>query len=171
MIDRLPGFHHTEIQGSYLTREGIVYSTILHATDLSQSHFKFCQEAVEFAKHFNARLYLLHVIQPPASLQVAQGLGFAEFDAPVKDNAQTVMEVLGDSLGIPSSQLLVEVGAIKLTILNKAEALGSSLIIIGSHTPNHLPSFLGSTAHAIVHHAKCDVLTLRSDARMPIEPV
>lgn len=140
-----------------------MYSTILHATDLNQDHFKLCQNAVEFAKHFNARLYLLHVIQPPTSLQIAQGLGFAEFDKPVIDNAQTVMNVLGDSLGIPENQLLVEVGSIKTNILNKAEELGCSLIIIGSHTPNHLPPYLGSTAHTITHHAKCDVLTIRTE--------
>ena len=140
-----------------------MYSTILHATDLNQDHFQLCQNAVEFAKHFNARLYLLHVIQPPASLQIAQGLGFAEFDKPVKDNAQTVMSVLGDSLGIPSNQLLVEVGSIKVNILNKAEELGCSLIIIGSHTPSHLPPYLGSTAHAVSHYAKCDVLTIRNE--------
>ena len=138
-------------------------STILHATDLSQCHYTLCQEAVEIAKCFHAKLYFLHVIQPPATLQIAQGLGFAEFDAPVKDNAQTVMKVLGEALKIPDEQLFVEVGSIKFTILNKAKELGCDLIIIGSHTPSQLPAFLGSTSHAIVQHAKCNVLTLRTE--------
>ena len=144
-----------------------MYSIILHATDLSQNHFKLSQQAAEIAKHFNAQLYLLHVVQPPASLQLAQGLGFAEFDKPIKDDAQTVLNVLGEALNIPSERLFVEIGAIKFSILNKAEELGCSLIIIGSHTPSHLPSFLGSTAHAVVSHAKCDVLTLRTDEDIP----
>lgn len=140
-----------------------MYTTILHATDLSQNHYELSQKAAEIAHKFNAKLYLLHVIQPPTSMQIAQGLGFADFDAPVKDNAQTVMNILGDALSIPPSQLLVEIGSIKHTILNKAEELGCGLIIIGSHTPSHLQPFLGSIAHAIVHHAPCDVLTLRTD--------
>lgn len=140
-----------------------MYTRILHATDLSQLHFKMCQKAVEIAKCFNAQLYLVHVIQPPATLQLAQGLGFAEFDVPVKDNAQTVMNVLSEALKIPTDQLFVEIGSVKHTILNKAEELACDLIIIGSHTPSNLPSLLGSTAHAVVHHAKCDVLTLRAD--------
>ena len=140
-----------------------MYSIILHATDLSQYHFEICQQAVEIAKRFNAKLYLLHVIQPPASMQIAQGLGFAEFDTPVKDNAQVVMNVLGEALGIPTEQQLVEVGSVKQTILTKAETLGCGLIIIGNHAPTHLPPFLGSTAYSIVHQAHCDVLTLRTE--------
>jgi nucleotide-binding universal stress UspA family protein len=140
-----------------------VYSIILHATDLSEYHYELSQRASKIAQCFKAKLYLLHVIQPPTTLQVAQGLGFAEFDAPVKDNAQTVMNVLGDALRIPATQLLVEVGSIKHTILNKAQELGCELVIIGSHTPSHLPPFLGSIAHNIVQHAHCDVLTLRTN--------
>lgn len=140
-----------------------MYTTILHATDLSQYHYELSQKAADIAQLFKAKLYLLHVIQPPTSMQIAQGLGFADFDAPVKDNAQTVMNVLGDALSIPSAQLMVEVGSVKHTILSKAEELGCGLIIIGSHTPTHLEPFLGSIAHAVVHHAHCDVLTLRTN--------
>ena len=70
--------------------EGIMYTNILLATDLSENHFHMCEQAVEIAKCFHAKLYLLHVIEPPASLQLAQGLGFAEFDHPVKDDARAV---------------------------------------------------------------------------------
>jgi universal stress protein A len=139
-----------------------MYTTILHATDLSENHFHMCQQAVDIAKCFHAKLFLMHVIAPPASLQLAQGLGFAEFDHPIKDDAETVMRTLGEALNIPVKQQLVDIGSIKMCILNKVEELACNLIIIGSHTPNKLPSFLGSTAHAIVHHAACDVLTLRS---------
>jgi len=139
-----------------------VYSTILHATDLSQHHYNICQQAVNIAKRFDAKLYLLHVMQPPASLQIAQGLGFAELDAPIKEEAQIVMNLLGETFEIPEEQLLVEVGSIKHTILNQSKSLNCGLIIIGSHTPTHLPPFLGSTAYSIIHNAECDVLTLRT---------
>ncbi|MCX7116489.1 MAG: universal stress protein [Legionellales bacterium] len=138
------------------------YAHILHATDLSQNHFKMCQQAVEIAACFHAKLYLMHVIEPPPTLQLAQGLGFAEFDHPLKEDAISVMHVLGDALNIPLQQQFVEVGSIKMHILDKVKELGCDLIIIGSHTPSRLPAFLGSTAHAIAHHAACDVLTIRS---------
>lgn len=139
-----------------------MYTHMLHATDLSENHFQMCQQALEIAKRFNAKLYLLHVIEQPVTLQVAQGLGFAEFDNPVKDDAQTVMAVLGEALNIPLEQQFVEVGSIKTHVLNKVAELGCTLIIIGNHGPTKIPTFLSSTAHLIVHEAKCDVLTLKA---------
>ncbi len=139
-----------------------MYTNILHATDLSEHHFEMCRKAVDIANCFHAKLYLLHVIEPPTSLQLAQGLGFAEFDHPMKDDAETVMRVLGEALKIPVDQQCVEIGSIKMNILDKVKELACNLIIIGSHTPSKLPAFLGSTAHAVSHHAPCDVLTLRT---------
>jgi universal stress protein A len=139
-----------------------MYTTILHATDLKENHYDLCQKAVEIARCFNAKLHILHVIEPPASLQIAQGLGFAEMTTPIRDDAFTVLNVLGESLGIPKAQQHVEVGSIKTHVLDKIRDLGCDLLIVGSHDPNdHLPTFLGSTAHATVNHARCDVLTVR----------
>ncbi len=90
-----------------------MYTHILLATDLNENHFAICQQAVDIAKRFHAKLFLLHVIEPPATLQLAQGLGFAEFDTPIKTDAETVMAALGDALNIPSEQQFVEIGSIK----------------------------------------------------------
>ena len=138
-----------------------MYNHILLATDLSENHFEMCQQAVNIAKSFNATLFLLHVIEPPPSLQLAQGLGFAEFDTPIREDALTVMSVLGEALNIPIDRQFVEIGSIKVHTLQKVDELNCELIIIGSHTHSKLPAFLGSTAHAIVHQAPCDVLTMR----------
>lgn len=138
-----------------------MYKNILFATDLDDNHFEICQQAVEIAKRLDAKLFLLHVIEPPASLQLAQGLGFAEFDTPTKEDAQTVMAVLGEALGIPAEQQLVEIGSIKTHVLDKAHVLSCDLIIIGQHTHRKLPSFLESTAHHILRDAQCDVLTIK----------
>lgn len=140
-----------------------MYKNILHATDLSENHFDMCQKAAEIARCFHAKLFIIHVIQAPASLQIAQGLGFAELEKPMMDDAIAVMRTLGDALNIPSDQQRVEVGSIKQHILHAIKEFCCELVIVGSHTTSHLPNFLGSTAHAIVHHASCDVLTLRND--------
>lgn len=139
-----------------------MYTTILHATDLKENHYELCQKAAEIAKSFGATLHLLHVIEPPASLQIAQGLGFAELSKPIRDDAYTVLQVLGESLNIPSTHQHVEVGSIKMHVFDKIRDLGCDLLIVGTHDPSdHVPAFLGSTAHAMVNHARCDVLTLR----------
>lgn len=147
-----------------LLSEAIVYTTILHATDLSESHFDICKKALDIANKFDAKLHLLHVISPPTSLQLAQSLGFAELANPVKDDAQTVMSLLGEALKIPPEQQHVEIGSLKVHILEKVKALHCGLIILGSHTPSAVPAFLGSTAYAMLHHAPCDVLTLRASS-------
>lgn len=138
-----------------------MYTHILHATDLNENHFDMAKKAVEIAKKFNAKLFLLHVIEPPATLQLAQGLGFAEFDSPIRNDAQSVLAVLGEALKIPIEQQFVEVGSIKTHVMDKVKELGCTLIIIGSHTPTKLPAFLDTTARDILHDAKCDVLTLK----------
>ena len=139
-----------------------MYHKILHATDLGGNHYKMCEQAAEIAKIFNAKLHLIFVIEPPASLQLAQGLGFAEFDRPIKTDADEVMKLLGDAINVPEKCQYIEIGSVKHQIINKAKELGCDLIIVGSHTPSNLPAFLGSTAHAVVNHASCDVLTLRA---------
>lgn len=138
-----------------------MYNNMLHATDLRENHFHMCQQALDIAKCFHAKLYLLHVIELPPSLQLAQGLGFAESYRPIKDDAIAVMQTLGEALQIPTEQQIVTVGSIKMNVLETVTALNCDLIIVGSHSPSKLPAFLGSTAHAVVHHARCDVLTLR----------
>jgi len=138
-----------------------VYTTILHPTDLRENHFEMCKQATQIATFFNAKLHLLHVIEPPSTYQLAQGLGFAEIGVPAKEDAQMVMKYLGDALNIPAEQLHVEVGSVKTHIIDMITNLGCNLVIIGSHTPSAVPAFLGSTAYAVFHQAPCDVLTLR----------
>ncbi|MBP6918714.1 MAG: universal stress protein [Legionellaceae bacterium] len=136
--------------------------TILHATDLSENHFKMCERAVDIAKQLNAKLYLLHVIETPPSMVLAQGLGFVEIERPepLVLDAKSVMGVLGETLAIPKNQLLVELGSAKVHILQKATDLACQMIIIGHHSDSK-SAFLGNTARGVVDEALCDVLTLR----------
>ena len=134
-----------------------MYHSILYATDLNDEHTCLAEKAAKLAKQLQAKLYLLHVIELPASIQLAQGLGFTELVKPAKDDAITVLSLLGDSLGIPSAQQFVEIGSVKEHILQKTQELSCQLIILGKHS-----SLLGGTSHAVTNHAPCDVLILRT---------
>jgi nucleotide-binding universal stress UspA family protein len=138
-----------------------MYTNILFATDLLNEHSHLTSKAAAIAKQFHATLFLLHVIELPASIQLAQGLGFTELANPAKDDAQTVLSLIGETLNIPAKHQFVEIGSVKEHIFNKVKELNCELIILGSHASTGLNSFLGSTAHATVNHAPCDVLTLR----------
>ncbi|MDF1645412.1 MAG: universal stress protein [Legionellaceae bacterium] len=139
-----------------------MYTHILHATDLSETHFELCEQAVALSKKLGASLSLIHVIETPVSLQVSQGLGFSEISTPVKDDAEIVMHVLGDALHLPKSQLFVETGPVKQCVLEKLTELHCDLLVIGSHRPHDLSELLGTTARSLVEHAPSDVLTLRT---------
>ncbi len=139
-----------------------MYKNILHATDLSDTHFDLCEQALEIAKRFDAQLYLIHVIDAPMTLQVAQGLGFAEMGPPAKQDAEIVMQVLGDALHLPSHHVFVETGSVRTHVLEKLTELRCDLLIIGSHTPHELSEILGGTARSLVEHAPSDVLTIRT---------
>jgi len=139
-----------------------MYTNILFATDLLDKHKHLTERASLIAQHFNATLYLLHVIELPTSYQVAQGLGFTELVNPAKDDAQTVLSLIGESINVPTSQQFVEIGSVKDIIFKKVKELNCQLVIIGSHSTHGLESLLGSTAHAITNRAPCDVLTLRA---------
>ncbi len=138
-----------------------MYTNILFATDLLNEHNHLTEKASAIAKKFGAKLFLLHVIELPTSFQLAQGLGFTELANPVKDDAQTVLSLIGENFNIPLEQQFVEIGSVKEHIFNKAKELNCQLVIIGSHATKGLHSFLGSTANAVINHAPCDVMTLR----------
>lgn len=139
-----------------------MYTNILFATDLLTKNDNLNKKAAQIAKQFNATLYLLHVIELPASIQLAQGLGFTELANPSKEDARTVLSLMGENLGIPESQQYVEIGSVKEIILQKMKDLKCQLIIIGSHSTSGVEYLLGSTAHAIINRSSCDVMTLRS---------
>ena len=56
---------------------------------------------------------------------------------------------------------IVRYGAIYPEVLAEAEDWGADLIIVGSHRPGMATYLLGSSAAAIVRHAKCSVLVVR----------
>jgi nucleotide-binding universal stress UspA family protein len=139
-----------------------MYTNILFATDLLTEHNHLTEKAVAIAKQFHATLYLLHVIELPTSIQLAQSLGFTELANPAKDDAQTVLSLIGENFNIPPEQQYVDVGSVKEHIFSKVKELDCQLVIIGSHSRSSgLHSFLGSTAHATLNHAPCDVFILR----------
>lgn len=138
-----------------------VYKNILHATDLKQNHYTICEQSIEFARAIKASIHIIHVIDPPPFLQLAQSLGFAEIIKPVKEDAQSVLNILSESFKLDLENFHVAIGSVKTEVFNCAKQLGSDLIVIGNHETGSLSSFLGSNAYSIITHAPCAVLTLK----------
>ena len=137
-----------------------MYKNILYLTDLAKEHYAMCEKAVIIASKFKAKLHLLHVIELPPTLQLAQGLGFAEFDSPeqIRNDAEAVMKTLGEALTIPVNQQHVAVGSIKGQVCELVKNLNCGLLIVGRHHNPYLPAWLEHTAYDVLQNVSCDVL-------------
>ena len=75
--------------------------------------------------------------------------------------AQARLAKMAENLGIPKDLQWVEVGNPKAEIVRVASEKAVDLIVIGTHGRHGIAVLLGSTASSVIHHAGCDVLTVR----------
>lgn len=140
------------------------YKHILITTDLSEYTDKVADHAMALAKRGQAKVSLVHVVEHTPIVY-----GGGEFSVPLDINleetlveqATLALNALGKRVNIPEADRYVLTGSIKLAVLKLAEQLKVDLIVVGTHGRHGVERILGSTANAILHAAKCDVLTVR----------
>lgn len=139
------------------------YNHILLAVELETDCDDFpIQRALALSKEFNAKLSLIHAVEHMSSYGAAYGIAAgADIEEMLLENAKEAMSKLGQKFGVPESQQIIKIGPAKLVILEQAEEMKADLIIVGSHGRHGVRLLLGSTANAILHGAKCDVLAIR----------
>lgn len=137
-----------------------MYKHILFATDLSEDSDFVINKVQGMRGYTGAKLSLIHVVEPLPGYSYAY-LGIEDIEGQLIEEARSGVAKLGQKLNVNAKDQLVEVGPTKSKILHAAETHGVDLIICGSHGRHGLSLLLGSTANAILHGAKCDVLTVR----------
>jgi universal stress protein A len=137
-----------------------MYKRILFATDLTEETEYVIERVRSMCGYTGATLALVHVVEPLPGYSYAY-LGIEDIEGQLIDEARQSIEKLGGRLMVNKNDQFVEVGPTKTKILKIAEDVGADLIICGSHGRHGLSLLLGSTANAIIHGAKCDVLTVR----------
>ncbi len=137
-----------------------MYKHILFATDLSEDSDFVINKVQGMRGYTGAKLSLIHVVEPLPGYSYAY-LGIEDIEGQLIEEARSGVAKLGQKLNVNAKDQLVEVGPTKSKILHAAETNGVDLIICGSHGRHGLSLLLGSTANAILHGAKCDVLTVR----------
>lgn len=137
-----------------------MYKHILFATDLSDDTEYLISKVRAMRSLTNAKLSIIHVVEPLPGYSYAY-LGIEDIEGQLINDAKTGISKLGEQLSVTPDQQFVEVGPTKSKILSIAETAGVDLIICGSHGRHGLSLLVGSTANAILHGAKCDVLTVR----------
>lgn len=138
------------------------YKKLLVAVDFEPKSQQFLLERVKQLKQlFNPEIYLLHAVE---YVIYADPYGLApqvELEESLFKQATTALQAASQDLGLPDSHILIKKGFAKNLILEEAENLKVDLIVVGSHAQSTIRWVLGSTTNAVLHRAKCDVLTVR----------
>lgn len=137
-----------------------MYKHILFATDLSDDTSYIIEKVRTMRSLTNAKLSLVHVVEPLPGYSYAY-LGIEDIEGQLIEEARTSLAKLGEQLNVDKKDQWIEVGPTKSKILGVAQDAGADLIMCGSHGRHGLSLLLGSTANAILHGAKCDVMTIR----------
>lgn len=139
---------------------------ILFPTDFSEGAMSALPYAVEMAKTYGAKLYLLHVIY---DIVTASGLHVPHTSVDkmyeeMLENAQKELERFGlkHREGLNNVEYSVKRGVPYEEILKFAKDNDIDLIVIGTHGRKGLDRVLfGSTAERVVRNSTCPVLTVR----------
>lgn len=137
-----------------------MYKHILFATDLTEETEYLLNKVRTVCSLTKAKLSLIHVVEPLPGYSYAY-LGIEDIEGQLINEARQAIEKLGAQLNVNANDQFIEVGPTKTKILKVAEEINADLIVCGSHGRHGLSLLLGSTANAILHGAKCDVLTVR----------
>jgi universal stress protein A len=139
------------------------YRKVLVAVDLSPEARSVLARACELRGLYGSELYLIHVVEP-----IVLGGDYdlvpvmpVEIEETLLQRAKGYLGMLVGEMKIADVQQSVEVGSVKHEILRFAEEQDCDLIVIGAHGRHGVATLLGSTANAVLHGTKCDVLCVR----------
>lgn len=137
-------------------------SNILVPLDFSEMSLKALRYAVPFAKQFNAKITLVHVVELMAytpELPYPPALPLDQTEE-VKAELEKIREA-NVPAGIPVD-VVVRHDFAADAVIDVASRMNADLIITATHGRTGLKHvFLGSVAEKIVRHAPCPVLVVR----------
>ncbi|WP_193222026.1 universal stress protein [Amylibacter sp. SFDW26] len=135
-----------------------MYSKIL--IPIAPDHLGHVAAALELAEVLRAKdgkIILMSAIEAaPAHMQ-----SHMPDDYLIKEKAEAVAKLQKDADGHGNTEVMVVTGKPSGSILEHAKLTNSDCIIIGSHKPDYMDYFIGSTAARVVRHAQCSVHVIR----------
>jgi universal stress protein A len=144
------------------------YSHVLVAVDFSEFSERAAVRAAEIADLDRASLTLLHVIDYfpedlPVDLIAPEDVDPAEY---LENECRVKLTDLAGRVGYAAAMPLVTFSthSARHEIVPISEQQGADLVVIASHGRRGIADYVGSTAHAVIHGARCDVLVIRAGA-------
>lgn len=136
------------------------YQHILVATDFSDKCGTTLDAAQHQAKLHGAKLSIAHFIEPLPATAFSY-TSAVDVEKQRSENATKNLKEVAGKFDVPEQDQYTMEGLPKSGITHLAKEIGADLIVVGSHGHNPILKLLGSTAHAVSHHAHCDVLIVR----------
>lgn len=135
-------------------------------TDFSESANVAIDHAVDIAKHFNADIFLIHVLETGAYQGIFAPSKKTEYDE--MEQAQIKLQddahKLEQQTGLNVSQRVVS-GRINEEIVKAVKEANADLIIMGTHGRSGWEDlFVGSNAFKVVTRSECPVLSIQKSA-------
>jgi len=142
------------------------FDKILTAVDFSENSDRAFEYALTLAAKFDAELTIMHVVNEPVDLRgfYVPHISFEQLEKEIEDGAMKMMEdFCSMRLGTFTNYKTTIVTGIPYDEINrKADEIGASLIVLGTHGRRGLDHLIfGSTAERVVRSANCPVMTIR----------
>lgn len=139
---------------------------ILFPTDFSEGSFHALPYAVDLTKHYNARLYILHVVYDvfKATDTHIPHISADELYVEISEWANKEIDTccIEEIRGLSNVEKIVLKGIPHEEIMKYAAEKQIDMIIIGTYGKKGLERFIfGSTAEKVVRNAPCPVMTVR----------
>ena len=136
------------------------YKKILVAVDIYAEYKPVIQRALSIAAA-PLDLRLIYVSRPQIFFE-PYGAHLAEdFSADIQKQAKAKMIKIAAKYQLAESQIHVPIGSPANEIHDFAQKIKADLIILGTHGQKGLKLLLGSTANAVLHGVKQDVLAVK----------
>ena len=142
-----------------------VYKHVLLAIDFHPIWDKGpINRAMTIAKECQATLSIVHAVEHvhPYGADEPRSV-LTEIEATLIDDSKTELAKIADHLGIATSNQFVKLGQAHEVILETAQNIQADLIIMSNYGGHGIEAVFGSTASAVLHHARCDVLVVREN--------
>jgi len=135
------------------------YRNIIVATDLDADNQKIMETAQTIAKRYSANLHVINAIPHMTTTAMSY---YPNMEHELKVEAEKQLKVLAQKLSANAQHFKAEIGLPKNVIIDAAKEANAELIVIGSHGRKAIGSaIIGSTANAVLHAAKQDVLVVK----------
>ncbi|MCU7554131.1 universal stress protein [Alteromonas sp. ASW11-19] len=136
------------------------YDTILVALDVYAEHEPVINRAMKMASSSSA-VHLLYVTYPQTNFEPYGLFLERDYSTDIQQHARARLQEVAEKHSIPSEQIHVAIGSPADQIHRTAESVQADLIVIGTHGQSGMQLLLGSTANAVLHGVKTDVLAVK----------